>query len=206
MSPYDYFSYSMLIDIGLGEKRRSISPLNYSQHHVCYIMLNACSRIMVRSILLDPSRVTVRSLLEILRALIEVCSRRKSISKRKLSPEETRASDFMVLVEGVLVDRIRDMHVLLEDGDGRGKVELGVVAGGMVTFRVLFSILSRRRCISRRRSNPEEGNAFDGVCNSDSDILLEQLLDRLWDMLLPECGRGKVEFDYCLYGRQGLIL
>jgi hypothetical protein len=150
----------------------------------------------------------VRSLLDIFRALIEVCSRRRSISKRKSSPVETcRASsaaagssnsdeidsgDFMVLVEdGVLVDRIWDMHVLLEDKGRRGIVELVVVAGGMVvelvmvtaggmiTFRVLFSIFSRRRCISRRKSNPEEGNALDGVCSSDSDILLEPLLDRL---------------------------
>jgi hypothetical protein len=128
---------------------------------------------MVRSLLLDPSRVTVRSFLEIFRASIDVCSRRRSISMRKSSPEETRASagasnsdeiDIDFMVEDVVVDRrIRDMQVLLEDGDGRGIVELGLAAGGMVTFRVLFSIFSRRRCISRRKSNPEEGNAFDGV-------------------------------------------
>jgi hypothetical protein len=172
---------------------------------------------MVRSLLLDPSRVTVRSFLEIFRASIDVCSRRRSISMRKSSPEETRASagasnsdeiDIDFMVEDVVVDRIRDMQVPLEDGNRRGIVELGAVAGGMVTFRVLFSIFSRRRCISRRKSNPEEGNAFDGVCSSDSDILLEPLLDRLWGMLLPECsGRGKSSWgEYCLYGRYGLIL
>jgi hypothetical protein len=54
-----------------------------------------------------------------------------------------------------------------------------VAAGGsMFAFPDLFLVFSRRRCISRRKSNPEEGK--------------EQLVDRLWDRFLPECGRGKV--------------
>lgn len=89
------------------------------------------SGVMVRS-LLDPSRVMVRSLLDVFRALIEVCSRRRRISTRKSSPEETpRTSSacvwnsdvsdsvFMVL-EDFLVDCIWGMLVLLEDGAGRG--------------------------------------------------------------------------------------
>jgi hypothetical protein len=55
---------------------------------------------------------------------------------------------------------------------------------------IVDRIFSRRgRCCSKRKTIPEEGRAPVGVCSSDTDILLEDLLvDCLWDMLLPEMG------------------
>jgi hypothetical protein len=98
------------------------------------------------------------------------------------------------MLEDCNVDRIWDM--LLHGGGGREKVEFAVVAACIVAFSFLcpfLSIFSRRRCISKRNSNLEEGSA-PAVCSSDVDMSLDEVLvDRLWGMLLPECGRMQVE-------------
>lgn len=107
------------------------------------------------------------------------------------SPEETSASsarksdvsdgDFML--EDCNVVRIWDM--LLHGGGGREKVGFTVVAACIVASCAFLSIFSRRRCISKRNSNLEVGSAPAGVCSSDIDMSLDEVLvDRLWGMLL----------------------
>jgi hypothetical protein len=74
-----------------------------------------------------------------------------------------------------------------------------LLSRGGVTKEVQFAVVtacmfSRRRCISKRNSHPEEGSAPSGVCSSDIEMSLDEVLvDRLWGMLLSECGRMQVE-------------